>query len=893
VSVDEAWRSIPSERDRSERPAGTDLQRLLPEGGRTPPAGQPELLMSALPPAAPEPARLFVGPDGPVGAGPSAGMQIARVHFPRERRARAAPEPPGRIGTWNAAVLGQAPVGGDLPPGVTPPATPPGPFPGAGPPPPPAGAAPPPPPPGAGPTVDLSALDAKGVTIQGLVKLLSDQLGLNFYIDDLNQLSQPIGAIIGPKQVSKADAELLLRAILEFRGFGMEGVGRYRRIVSGVKGDVRNRLPPFAAFRREPPRDGSAPLDGASLDTMVIQMFKLRHVPVNELQAIIQKVTGSQLSMITYQQANLMFIADNEHTLRRIAQIIAELDVPGPTRKLTIVKVNNGQAKEVSDKVTQILQKRSEGEVDPGTRDSKASKPALLVDERTNSILLISPEEDVKFLVGLIEDLDRSGIVTPHIKVVHLQFTEAEPIANQVNQAFKVGGATASPSLQYVVIADARTQSLILSAVSAEMLRRVEELIQFLDNPAAVEGGINVHHYRMKYGDAAKVEKILSALESGASAGAGAAGQQRAAAATKILADDGSNSLVIAASPSRYQDILQLLKKLDTLRPQVLVEALIVQVSTAMLDQLGADFNLLPPVSSTSGDSRPFGLGRSGAITNLFSPTAGGLSVGVIAPGTFDVNSAATGNVGERSKIQYLINLFKSDNRSNIIQAPRITAADNSTAKLTVGAKVQVPSGISPTTVPGQIPVISFTTEELGLTMEITPRITEGDFVSLKFKAELKDRLLGAEGTISFGPFQSPVFTKTAVENEVLVRDRDTLVIGGLLTEDKSKQLSKIPFVGDLPIIGRLFQSRNRSSTKRDLLVFMTPHISRNAFDARRITDAEARPLQWRDLPGHTWPHERGLPITPPQIQQDLKRSGLPFRKLYRKPPKIQDAFRR
>jgi len=284
-------------------------------------------------------------------------------------------------------------------------------------------------------------------------------------------------------------------------------------------------------------------------------------------------------------------------------------------------------------------------------------------------------------------------------------------------------------------------------------------------------------------------------------------------------------------------------------------------------------------------------LGSTGAISSLFSATSAGLHVAVIAPGPFDAAAAATGNVIERSKIQYLINLFKNDNRSNILQAPRLMAADNSTAKITVGAKVQVLQGLSQSTVPGQVPFANFTSEDLGLTMELTPRITKGDWVSMKLKAEIKDRVQGAEGSISFGPFQTPVFTKTAVENEVLVKDRDTLVIGGLLTENKARQESKIPVVGDLPLIGPLFSSKNKSKTKQDLLVFVTPHIVRDAFSARRVNQAEQRPLQWRPLPGHSWPHERGLPVTPGQIQQDLKRGGLPYRKIFHKPPKLIDVL--
>ncbi|MBI4859444.1 MAG: hypothetical protein HY815_04180 [Candidatus Riflebacteria bacterium] len=717
----------------------------------------------------------------------------------------------------------------------------------------------------------------KDVDIRSIVKLVSDRLKISYMVDET--LTGKV-TVLGPanNKISAAEAELLLMAILEFKGFSIEYIGeKVRRI---VKKDAPNKSA-FTPFQKQLPPPAGRP--GQDLERMFIQIFKLKHVGVNEILQIIKFLTSPGNTILPYVPGNMFFAVDNELNLRRIAEIIKELDVSGPVRKITSVKVNHAQAKALAEKVTQIITKRAEGEADPGSRESKLAKPALFSDDRTNSILLICLEEDVKTFVALIEQLDVSDVYTPTVKVVHLQYSDAEAVANQVNQAFKVGAST-DPAVQFNVIADARTQSLILSSFSGEMLSKVEELVHFLDNPVTPADGVNVHHYRMEYGDATKVEKILSGMES-------SQGQGKGQSQTKVIADETTNSLIVVASQSKYQDILKLLQKLDTLRPQVLVEGLIVELTQNMANKIGADLNIIP---ADQDNTRVFGLGNTGAISGFFGGTAtGGMHVGVLAPGSFDVNAAAQGNFAERSKIQYLINLFKQDNRSNVLQAPRLMAADNSTAKITVGSKVQVLQGYAQTTQPGQVPIANFTSEDLGLTMEITPRITKGDFISLKLKAEIKGRVEGAEGTISFGPFQQPVFTKTSVENEVVVKDRETLVIGGLLVESKGKQVSKIPGIGDLPIVGKLFQSRNKNSDKKDLLVFLTPHIVRDGFAARRVTKAEEWPLQWRDMPGHTWPHDRGLPVTTQQLQQDVKRSGgAPYRRIFHKAPKFSETFK-
>jgi general secretion pathway protein D len=904
------------------------------------PAGPPLTALSgySMQNGAGAPVQVFAVPDAPVGAGPNA-THLARIAFPqeggadrmpseivqryREARKRVAPgtgpriqpiwgqvpPPPGsgyeiEPGVNAPPVPGQAqfpgqPGGGPtfFPPGGQPPQAPP--LPGGVPPgnetfPPPGGfpqpaqantgpgnPLPPQPatgaggPPGTGPGgMKLSGqtlnVDFKDTDLRSIVLLLADKLGLNLYIDP--SLNGKV-TIIGPKTLPIEFGEALLRAILEFNGFAIEGVGQIRRIIK-LKNDAPNKFGPFVPFT-----DGKIPQGtgrpGEDLEQLYIHIFRFKHVGVNEMLNLIRFFIGTGNNVLPYVPGNLIFVVDHPLNMKRIAKLAEEIDVPGPTRRLTPVKVNHAQAKALAEKVTQILQKRTEGEPDPGTREFKMGKPALIPDERTNSILVISLEDDVRMIVSLIEQLDTNEVATPHVKVIHLQYTEAEAIAAQVNQAFKVGGAS-DPALTYNAIADPKTQSLILSSFSLAMLEKVEDLVQFLDNPTTADGGVNVHHYRMEYADAVKIEKILSGLDQGTAA--------KGATATKVLADETTNSLVIIASLAKYQDLLATLKKLDVLRPQVLIETLIIELSQSVTNQFSSDYNL---IDADTSNARGFALGNSGAISSFFGGQTGGTTLGILAPGTFDITAAATGNVAERSKIQYLYRLFKNDNRANILQSPRVMTADNSTAKLTVGAKVQVLQGLSQSTVPGQIPFANFTSEDLGLSMELTPRVFKGDFVSLKVKAELKDRVTGTDGTINFGPFQTPVFTKTALENEVMLQDKHTLVVGGLIKENRQKQLSKIPGLGDLPIIGRLFSSRNRSNTKNDLLLFLTPHIVRTGFDADRVTDAEGRTLQWRDIPGHTWPHKKGLPITPKQITQDLKRSGLPYRTIRHKPPKL------
>lgn len=694
--------------------------------------------------------------------------------------------------------------------------------------------------------VDLPEL--KGVDIKQLVKIIAEETQTNYYFED-----NLVGSvtILGPRPITVGEAEELLKTVLEYRDYGIVLSGSLRRIVpkQAIKGN-------YVELRRERP-ERFAPTH----DHLVLQVFRIRHTPLAQVaQTLTQFFKLGPTSLVQYAPTNTLFVIDTDANLGRIAEIVDLIDQPLPERRMVVVRINHTTAKVVADKVGQVLGKLVEGAPPLGTVTAAMAKPALLTDERTNSILLVCLEEDVRSIVALIEQLDAPEQFAPSVRVIHLVYAEAEQVAGQVGTALGVGGAEAAGAFK--VIADARTQSLIVAAVSPKMIERIQELVQFLDNQVTPADGVTVHHYRMNYGDATKVEKLLANIDQG----------QDKKSPTKIISDEATNSLVILSSKSKYQEILNLLGKIDTLRPQVFVEVLLVDFRIDKQKDVGADFNLIS--DKPSDKFQIFGLGSTGAIqSGLLNGISNGAHVGVIAPGAnkFDASRAfgQQRDLNELLRITYLINLFKRDNRANILSAPRLLTADNEEAKINVGEKVQIPTGVGAAVAGGQGFVTNFTTEELGLSMTLKPRITKQDFVSLKFTAEIKDRT--GENLVFGALFQTPVFKKTSVESNVTVKDHTTIVIGGLITEQKEKSVSKIPILGDIPIVGRLFQNRSRKSIKKDLLIFLTPHIIRDAFTARHVTAHEGDVLQHRDLQSHTHPHERDHPITPRSITEDLK----------------------
>lgn len=393
----------------------------------------------------------------------------------------------------------------------------------------------------------------------------------------------------------------------------------------------------------------------------------------------------------------------------------------------------------------------------------------------------------------------------------------------------ELGKAGGDAARKYSVTADERSNRLILRG-DESFRDKMRGLITKLDQPSATGGATKV--IRLKHADAKNLTEILKgvmgelAKEAAGATGSGAAGGPRSS--FSVFADEGLNALVIRGEPSMMQEAEMIVAELDIRRAQVLIEAAIVEVS----DQVGQDLGIQAAVGDESGSSTPIAgtnfnnVGRSlgdvvGALLSdeFIAPAVGGITIGA----------------GERNEdgITWgvLIQALSSSAAANLLSTPSIITLDNQESEIIVGQNVPFRTGQS--TVTGDGTTNPFTTIErrdIGLTLKVTPTISADGLVRLVVEQTTENV------TESIEDASDIVTNKREIKTTVLADDGETIVLGGLITDDYTVNKNKVPLLGDIPFLGRLFSSESQSRTKRNLLVFLRPTIMLGKADSIAAT---------------------------------------------------------
>ncbi len=456
-----------------------------------------------------------------------------------------------------------------------------------------------------------------------------------------------------------------------------------------------------------------------------------------------------------------------------------------------------------------------------------------------NMLIISDRSANVKRMTQIIERMDQTG--DAEIEVVSLENASAAEIVRVVT-GLNLGAEAkkTDPSAQGVaVIADERTNSVLISGDKSERLR-VRSIITHLDTPVEQAGGTQVVYLR--YAKAEDLSKILEGYAEQVQVGEGAATAAKAAAAggassaagggsfpgVRILPDPDTNALVITAPPKTMRAIKSVIEQLDIRRAQVLVEAIIAEVSINKQRELGIDFAVfdnediaaagllsLDPaaVATAVATDNPAGLLRSGL--NL----AGGYAE------------------EDGTQFAFLLRALAGDGNTNILSTPTLITLDNEEAEIKVGQEVPFLTGSFTNTgsgTPGAVnPFQTIERRDVGLTLKITPQINEGDTVQLKIEQETSSIAAGGTGA---NAAQDLITNKRTISTAVLVESGATLVLGGLIDDQVTENETKIPLLGDIPILGNLFKSQTVSNDKQNLMVFIRPVILRSNAQADYYT---------------------------------------------------------
>lgn len=452
------------------------------------------------------------------------------------------------------------------------------------------------------------------------------------------------------------------------------------------------------------------------------------------------------------------------------------------------------------------------------------AKYGHLAGVRSANALIISDHAiNITRIEEIIERLDRSG--SEEFEVIQLKEAWVGNVVNtlqsldpaKVAQGGEEGDNT-SGTIR--VVADERSNRLILKG-EKNARERIRQLIEKLDQPSYFSGSAQV--IRLQYADATKMSEMLKSLMNDQSSG-GDDDAAKIKGDVGIHADEDLNALVVRAEPSVMKEIQDLVSSLDVRRAQVLIESAIVEVTGDVTQALGVQWatgNLDAPVAGTNFSNAGPSLGTiaTGVATGDYASAVGnGLTIGGYKESGGDIDFGV------------IIQALKSNTATNLLSTPSIMTLDNQEAEIIVGQNVPFVTGSTASSTNSN-PFTTITREDVGVTLKVTPHIHDGEAIRLDVEATAESvASTTVEGSSDL------ITNKRSLKTMIMSEDKETIVLGGLIRDDVQEVVSKVPVLGDIPLLGWLFRSKSVNQVKSNLMVFLRPTIVSDTGTARTLT---------------------------------------------------------
>jgi general secretion pathway protein D len=563
----------------------------------------------------------------------------------------------------------------------------------------------------------------------------------------------------------------LFQSVLRVHGFAAVRSGRVWRVV-----------PQANAVR-----DVGGGSGGAQVTTRLI---RLHNVAPETAARIFRPIVAQFGSVEPLTNPNAIVVTDYADNIRRIEGLARSLDGSGGTTFETIT-LARASAKDVGQAIQSLF----------GTAEGA---PKVAVDERSNVILVRGDPRSVGDAKRMAERMDRPGGATPITRVIRLKNADAESLTDVLRGL--LGGQDQSPNPVARTLASS-TPSIGAGAIGTSTSSTPATLAT---NPiTGSSSGATT---------ASGGQGIASLPSSSTVPSTGFSTPDLAVQSAPEL-----NAIVVRATPASLAQIQSMIEQLDVRRPQVMIEAAIVEITGDKAEALGVQFGLgknLPGVTGATSSFTNIDVGLRDVLAALNVPLAAAASA-----------SGFTGAISAGNSFQLLIQALGTSSKANLLSTPSITTLDNQPAQIVVGQNVPFRTG-SYTTLAGgtTAPFTTIERQDVGLTLRIIPRIHDGDVVRLDVSQEvssLTDAVSGAADLIT---------NRRSIQTTVLADNSQTIVLGGLISDDRLNSKSQVPVLGDIPIIGNAFKSRKLSQTKRTLFVFLRPTILRTAEQAAVAT---------------------------------------------------------
>ena len=479
---------------------------------------------------------------------------------------------------------------------------------------------------------------------------------------------------------------------------------------------------------------------------------------------------------------------------------------------------------------------------------SKSS--VILAYPPTNMLIITDVYSNIKRLIRILNAIDVSGM-GQEVSVIPLEYADATKFVKILNSVFKTSRKSKAQSTLSGAkfVADERTNTIIVMASEVET-SRIKRLINMLDRETP-RGKEKIHVYYLENANAEDLAKVLQELPTKKTGGP----QKKlpfVSEQVKITADKATNSLIIMAGKEDYQVLDEIIKKLDVPRSMVYIESLIMEVNVNKSFELGVQWQAGGTTQINNKDAA-FGGGfrpeppivTPGPLPTLPSPQ--GFSLGVFT------QAITIGGI-TFPNLSAIVNAYKKDKDVHFLSTPQILTMDNEEASITVGKNVPFQTRSAAET--GVATYSSFEYKDVGITLKITPQISHDRLVRLYIYQEVTK--LDEQSTTS--P-DRPTTLKRTIDTTVIVKDTNTVVIGGLIDDSFSETIFQVPCLGDIPLLGYLFKTRSQGSNKTNLFVFITPHVIENPAEAKAILDSKKDEID-KIKEGKIKMYEKSLDIT-------------------------------
>jgi general secretion pathway protein D len=643
-------------------------------------------------------------------------------------------------------------------------------------------------------------LDIYDEELEAVVKLIACMTGKNII------LAKPLKGkkitIYSPTLVTANEAYRAFLTALEANGFTISKQGRFLRIIN-IK-DYAKHPDPFLAADRMP----------AMEDRMVTQIISLENVDAQEMNEVITKLATPHAQIIVYQPTNSLIMTELSSNLRKIKGLLKELDVPGGQETLWTYQVLHADSAEIASKIQELFESEGSGKKPSKKRTSKTKRGSKK---------------------------GRKSATTSSVGESELDARVSK------------------------IVSDERTNRLFIVA-TARSYRRVKALIHKLD--IAVEGDGQVHIHQLNHAKAQDLSGVLSNLsQEQRSRGSNSSSKRRTSSSSRkkksssksalgassaalfegevsVTADEDTNALVITASLKDYLALKKVIEILDKPRRQVFIEAVIMEVSIKSDRQFGLSVHGgIPGGLSGIGEDGPLIIGSQVAGSSF------GIDPSALTGFAAIAQSGTTAEVGglEIPAMGVLIKAMASSDDVNIMSSPHILTTDNEEAEIVVGSNVPFVTnsaggasslaslaggssalgGVNPLALGGFLGN-NIQRQDVALSLKITPRINAANFVTLEVDQKIEE-------IESDNPERGPTTSKRQIKSTVVVKDQNTVVIGGLQKTLYSTGRTMVPLLGEIPILGYLFRNTKKRRERRNLLLMLTPHVIEGPEDFKAI----------------------------------------------------------